>query len=388
MLTLAWLDPELTGAAWAASWRPELTVGTRYDDNPFMLGHERAGSVTMIAPEIGYVRPGRTVSLEALARRNYDLFSEGSLPVRQTDRIQAHASHARSERDVASLDYRLVRSDDPAETGAGVLSPGKTTQWQGSAGLTLSRVEASLRASRWIYDRPDLADGGSRAGAITLLPLSTAEGALTLTCRRTELGEPGSLVLATTTALVGMRRSHTRGVSSEAGIGATRVSDAQHPSPVRRLALLAGLAVTTEAFGHMLTARLSAQHEATTTGSAEVTQSFGPKALSVIGERRLDVEGGVYHDATTSSRVAFTATDTLWRVNVAKIEGAWNRTQPYLDRGSDTHLYGMSMTLARSVQPWLVAGASYQYQRQETAGQPSHAVRRNRIGVSLTMQMP
>ena len=64
---------------------------------------------------------------------------------------------------MATLDSRSVRWNDPAETAGGVLITGKATQWQGSAGLSRTGVEASLRASRWTYDRSDLAAGGSRA---------------------------------------------------------------------------------------------------------------------------------------------------------------------------------------------------------------------------------
>jgi hypothetical protein len=371
---------------WAATWGPQLRLETRYDDNVFQDSTGTEDVVTAVTPGILLRREDSIFPWELSARRTFASYHRSEYPDTRTDRVVVQFDYMPSENSSIGGDYRFVRSRDPIDFDQrAILTPGVTTTSTGSANANTWRGEGSFRFNERQYRSPELADGISRSWLLNLFPIRTATTAWIVGYRGRDLDSGGRTALTSHVVTAGVRRFHTKHLSSELQIGAVETDFADSSARERRAAVSAEIKGVRAHIGYPVVARFRVAHDVTTTLAGEVSQNLRNGRIFASWERLLDVEGAVFRNPTVTQRGTWGVQDTVWGAKVIALEGSVARTRPLRAAGRKVDVYRASVSFSTPIGPWLTGRTGYDFLRQDAPeGSDARDFRRNRFVVSLT----
>ncbi|MBI3607798.1 MAG: hypothetical protein HY207_07510 [Nitrospirae bacterium] len=359
---------------------------SRYDDNVLQSANGMSDWVQVVSPQLTVGRTGKLSTWEARARRSYEFYDRTPTPTTSTDTAVLRMSYKPSEDNALAMDYRFVRSHDPInfdqqavlvrENARRTIGSIRVDRWQGEAAYELKTHN---------YESVSFGDGRFESWAAAFFPIRTREDTWLIGYRGRDLQVGDDTVLRSQIMTVGLRRSHSRLVSSELELGAALVDypggGPRHHRPV----VVAAVKGPSEAPGVPMTGYLKIIHEEATTVEAEVTRLSNVGRVSARWDSRLDAEGGSYLGPTLTHRVSIEGRKRWAGEVTGLLEADYGRTRPFQSEGKRTEVYRVSASLSAPVRSWLTGQIDYDHLRQAASGANSPLdFHRNRLGVSLT----
>ena len=350
----------------AATWRPELKLESRYDDNVL---HRPQGFDDFV----GVVTPGLTVSsrdpitsFELAARSGFTSYTRTAVKSSRHDEAWLELSHRPDSGAGLDLDASYIQSLDPIDFSQGaVTSRNDVTSASGNATADFHHAGGTLHLRRWDYRAGDLADGNSLDATGRLYPINTRVTTVSFAARHRQLEVGDRLELEADYQTAAFKRQHRDNFWTEAEAGRVEIRFHDGSPNEVRPALAFRFARTAGAERTPTTLRFEIADDIATQLDAGISHDGGGRFGEVAWQTTVDADGGIYRVATLSRRVSLAARDTLASGQVIDAGGSFGRIRPVRDAGPRVDQWRAAIGFSTPVGPYLSGRAGWDFLRQD-----------------------